>query len=236
MINIALCDDEPYMLKELFEKISNFFDREKLTIMIEKFSSGKLLLQSEKKFDIIFLDIQMKEMDGMKTARILRERQYQGFLIFITILQDYVFDSFEVQAFDYLIKPLEEEHFMRTMKRLCSSIRTCCDFNLLVQKENESSIIPFDDIIFCEVINRKIYLHLKGQKIVDYYEKMENLEKKLDTRFFKCHRSYLINLKYLQNYKAGIAYLNTGETIPVSRSHQREISDAILQYMKKWIH
>lgn len=236
MINIALCDDEPYMLKELFEKISNFFDREKLTIMIEKFSSGKLLLQSEKKFDIIFLDIQMKEMDGMKTARILRERQYQGFLIFITILQDYVFDSFEVQAFDYLIKPLEEEHFMRTMKRLCSSIRTCCDFNLLVQKENESSIIPFDDIIFCEVINRKIYLRLKGQKIVDYYEKMENLEKKLDTRFFKCHRSYLINLKYLQNYKAGIAYLNTGENIPVSRSHQREISDAILQYMKKWIH
>ena len=105
--------------------------------------------------------------------------------------------------------------------------------NLLVQKGYESNIISFDDIVFCEIIDRKIYLHLKLGEVIDYYDKIENLETKLDGRFFKCHRSYLINLQYLKSYKAGQAYLTNGETIPVSRLRGDEFSTVILQYVKE---
>ena len=80
---------------------------------------------------------------------------------------------------------------------------------------------------------RIIYLHLKDTTTLDYYDKIENLERKLDNRFFKCHRSYLINLQYLKSYKTGQAYLVNGETIPVSRLRGEEFSQIVLQYMKE---
>lgn len=236
MVNIAICDDEAYMLKELSEIIQEFFQNENISITIAKFSDGNSLLQCQNPFDIIFLDIQMQGWNGMDTAKKLREQNYKGFLIFVTIMEELVFHSFEVRAFDYLLKPLDHRHFQETMKRLLSVLRQCSNANLLVQRGNECRIIPFDDIVYCEIINRKIYLHLPQQEIVDYYGKLEVLEKKLDSRFFKCHRSYLMNLKYLKSFKQGCAYLSTGDSIPVSRLRSKEFSSVILQYMKEWGH
>lgn len=233
MIYIAICDDEKYMLDEIAKMVSKFFRNKKIEITILKFLSGRELLKYKKTIDIVFLDIQMKEIDGMATAKVLREQNYRGFLIFITILQEMVFQSFEVQAYDYLIKPIEESHFQKTMERLFCSIRSSSGNNLFIQKGNECRIISFDDIIFCEIINRKIYLHLRSKEVMDYYDRMENLEKKLDGRFYKCHRSYLINLKYLKSYKNGMAYLEGEEMIPVSRLRSKEFSSVILQYMRE---
>lgn len=232
MIHIAICDDEKYMLDEIEKMVSEFFHNKKMEITILKFLSGRELLKCKKAIDILFLDIQMKEIDGMAAAKVLREQNYKGFLIFITILQEAVFQAFEVQAYDYLVKPIEESHFQKTMERLFCSIRSSSEDNLFIQRGNECRIISFDDIIFCEIINRKIYLHLKSKEIVDYYDRMENLEKKLDGRFYKCHRSYLINLKYLKSYKNGMAYLDGEERIPVSRLRSKEFSGVILQYMR----
>ncbi len=106
--------------------------------------------------------------------------------------------------------------------------------SLLVQKGYESTIIPFEDIVFCEIINRKVYLHLVSSEIIDFYDRIENLETKLDSRFFRCHRSYLINLRHLKSYKNGMAYMESGEEIPVSRLRSKEFSGVILQYMKEW--
>lgn len=234
MINIAICDDEIFMLDELSEMVSNFFKSENMEVTIIKFSNGSSLLQYNKHLDIIFLDIQMNELNGMETAKKLRNQNYKGFLIFVTVMEELVFHSFEVRAFDYLIKPIDTNRFTQTIKRLLSDMQNCSDTSLLVRKGNECNIIPFDDIIYCEIINRKIFLHLSQQEVIDYYDRIENLEKKLDGRFFKCHRSYLVNLKYLKSYKKGTAYLNNGETIPVSRLRGENFSNVILQYMKEW--
>lgn len=146
----------------------------------------------------------MDGIDGMETARKLRSKNYKGYLIFITVLKEMVFQAFEVQAYDYLVKPIEEEYFDKKMERLFASMQNANEANLLIQKGYESNIISFDDIIFCEIVDRKIYLHLKSGEVIDYYDRIENLETKLDGRFFKCHRSYLINLSYLKSYKNGI--------------------------------
>lgn len=234
MLHIAICDDEKYMSDKIRTMVSDFFRRKSMEIEISQFSGGEELLKYDRNIDILFLDIQMNGIDGMETARKLRGRKFKGFLIFITVLKEMVFQSFEVQAYDYLVKPIEERHFEKMMERLLDSMRNAGEASLLVQKGYESSIISFDDIVFCEIIDRKVYLHLASSEVVDFYERIEKLETKLDSRFFRCHRSFLINLKYLKSYKNGIAYMENGEEIPVSRLRSKEFSGVILQYMKEW--
>lgn len=214
MLHIAICDDEAYMLDELEQRIYAFFEEKHIEADIARFSSGKALLESGSRPDILFLDIGMEAPNGYETAVALRKNGYDGILIFITVLQEYVFDSFAVQAFDYLLKPVRQDAFVRTMQRLVKTIRSNSQSHLLVQKGNEWSIIRFGDIAYCEVINRKVYLYLGDGSVMDYYERIGALEKKLDGRFFRCHRSCLVNLQYLRNYKPGLAYLTTGRTSP----------------------
>ncbi len=234
MLHIAICDDEKYMSDKVRMMVSDFFCRKNMGIVISQFSSGKELLKCDRIIDILFLDIHMKDMDGMETARKLRSRKFKGAVIFITVLKEMVFQSFEVRAYDYLVKPIESSHFEKTMERLLASMRNASESSLLVQKGYESSIIPFEEIVFCEIINRKIYLHLASSEMLDFYGRIENLETKLDSRFFRCHRSFLINLQYLKSYKNGMAYMENGKEIPVSRLRSKGFSDVILQYMKEW--
>ena len=232
MIRIAICDDEKHMSDHIRSMVSDFFRKKNQEISLHMFSSGEELLSYNGHINILFLDIQMKGMDGMETARKLRADQFQGFLVFITVLKEMVFQSFEVQAYDYLVKPVDKKQFEKTMERLYASMQNASEDSLLVQKGYEGRIIPKDEIVFCEIIDRKIYLNLASGEVVDYYERIEKLETKLDNRFYRCHRSYLINLKHLKGYKNGTAYMDNGKEIPVSRLRSKEFSGVVLQYMK----
>ena len=232
MIYIAICDDEKHMSAHIRSCVSDFFRKKNRETSLRMFSSGEELLSYNGQIDILFLDIQMKGMDGMETARKLRADQFRGFLVFITVLKEMVFQSFEVQAYDYLVKPVDKKQFEKTMERLYASMQNAREDSLLVQKGYEGRIIPKDEIVFCEVIDRKIYLNLASGDVVDYYERIENLEAKLDKHFYRCHRSYLINLKHLKGYKNGIACMDNGKEIPVSRLRSKEFSGVVLQYMK----
>lgn len=181
MINIAVCDDEKCMSEKIEKLIEDFFRKKNTNISVSEYSSGEELLKSNERIDILFLDIGMRGMDGIETARKLRECRFHGFLIFITVLKEMVFQSFEVQPFDYLVKPVQEEHFEKTMERLFLSMQDRLSpekANLLVQKGCESNIIFFQDIICCEIIDRKVYLYLVSGEVIDYYDRIENLEKR----------------------------------------------------------
>lgn len=91
--------------------------------------------------------------------------------------------------------------------------------------------INISQIYYIEVINRKIYVHTQYDTI-EYYDKLEQVQKQLDKRFIKCHRSYIINMDYFYQYQNNIITLQNGQTVPVSRLRQKELLDAILQYMK----
>lgn len=233
MFKLAVCDDEPLMRDEIAAALSGYMEKKGLVYRIDRFAGGQELLESREKFAMIFLDIQMEGLDGMETARRLRSGGYQGLLIFLTVLKDCVFDSFEVQAYDYWLKPLDPNRFCRTMDRAAALLSRGAADSLTIQKGTACLVVRFPQMIYCEVIGRKIYIHQQDGSVLDFYERLGNLEKRLDARFYRCHRSYLVNLDHVCGCQAGTVALSCGMQALVSRSRERGLTQALLLRMKE---
>ena len=231
MVRIGICDDEGMFCDQLAEKVSGIMEDLSETCEICSFNRPGDLLNATTSFDILLLDIQMPEMSGMELARILREQGNGCAIIFITVLRDYVFDAFEWEAAGYLCKPVDDEKLRGALKRAVSRVNRAAAQRLAVQTKNGWKSIPIHTIYFCEVINRKIYLHTTDG-VVDYYGKLEELEKRLDAGFYRCHRSYLVNLDRLSAYTNGRITLENQEQVPVSRLRQKEFMEVMLHHLK----
>ena len=234
MIKFAICDDEPVMAQEIADQLSEYMNEEHITsYCVNSFSDGRSLLESGCDFDVIFLDIQMEQPNGLETAKILRQHKNHCLLIFVTVLKECVFEAFEVEAFDYLVKPLDSGHFKRTMDRMIKSIRRRETKSIVVRRGTSCDVILLAEIVYCEVQGRKIYIHQSKGKITDYYDKLDDLAQRIDGRFFRCHRSYLVNIEYVRGCNAGQVILSQGDKIPVSRLRERDLTQALLRYMKE---
>lgn len=233
MIKFAVCDDEPQMVQEIADQIASYMQEAARDYSVGCFSSGYALLKSSDEFDVIFLDIQMERPDGMETAALLRQRESHSLLIFVTVLKDRVFDAFPLEAFDYLLKPLDGARFRQMMDRALRWLEQETAKNLVIQRGSGCQIVPLSDILYCEVLGRKIYIHKKNGIILDYYDRLEDLEQRVGSRFFKCHRSYLVNLDYVGGCQDGQVLLSPGERVPVSRLRERELTQALLRHMKE---
>lgn len=234
MIKFAICDDEPSMVQELAGHLARCLEERRVTAYsVSSFSSGHALLESGGGFDVIFLDIQMEQPDGMETARLLRQQGERSLLVFVTVLKELVFDAFQVEAYDYLLKPLDSTCFGRTMDRVLRTLEQRTAKSLVIQRGTSCEVVPLCDVVYCEVLGRKVYLHRQDGTVTDYYDRLENLEHRVDGRFFKCHRSFLVNLDYVRGCQSGQVLLPRGERIPASRLRERELTGALLRRMKK---
>jgi len=224
MIKFAICDDEPVMIRELAGGLAEYMkERSIADYSVDSFSNGPALLDAGGGYDVIFLDIQMEQPDGMETAQRLRQQGDRSLLVFVTVLKECVFDAFQVEAFDYLLKPLDSARFKRTLDRVLLSLEKGTR-ELVIQRGIGCEVVLLSDIVYCEVLGRKIYLHKSDGTVSDYYNKLEDLERRVDGRFFKCHRSYLVNLDYVCGCRAGQVLLSQGERIPASRLRERELT------------
>ena len=238
MIKCAVCDDEPLMARELSERVSAYLRKKgDSPFCIECFSGGGQLLESGCDFDLIFLDIQMQAPDGMETARLLRRQGNRSLLIFVTVLQECVFGAFEVEAFDYLLKPLDNARFARTMDRalhvLAQDASKSASRSVLIRQGASCTVVPLEQLLFCEVQGRELYLHQADKSVLHCRERLEMFAQRLDNRFFRCHRSYLVNLDHVRSIQAGQAALFSGGGIPVSRLRERDLKQALLQRMRE---
>lgn len=234
MIKFAICDDEPAMARELASYLARYLEEHEVTACsVSSFSSGRALLEAADGFDVIFLDIQMEEPDGMETARLLRGQGNHSLLVFVTVLMELVFDAFQVEAYDYLTKPLDAARFARTMDRVLQTLEQRTAASIVIQQGSGCEVVPLSDVVYCEVLGRKVYLHKKDGTVTGYYDRLEQLERRVDGRFFRCHRSYLVNLDHVRGCQAGQVLLSQGERIPVSRLRERDLTGALLLHMKK---
>ena len=237
VIRIAVCDDELSAVQSLENQINLFFTSRKIEYSVLTFFDGNVLLKNmsdnKEDYDIIFLDIQMEKVNGMEIAKAIRDSvKKKVYIIFVTAFQDYVFDAFDVNAYHYLIKPVVQQKLFAVLGKIITEIVSSVNQFLVIHKTGIIDKIFFSKIMYCEVVNHRVFIY-EQNKIHEYSGKIDDLEKELDKDFIRCHRSFIVNLKYVNSYKDGFVYMPSEEKVPVATRRQTEFMKALLIYQRK---
>ncbi len=233
MLSIAVCDDEVIECCNMAKRIKVIMEEMKIPCMIRQFQSGRELLQALGSFDIVFLDIIMKDLDGMKTARVFRKQTFDKILIFVSSSREYVFEAYDVEAFQYLLKPVDDRKLKRVLQKAVLKTESRSQEFIIVSRERQKKKIFLDDIYYFEIRGRVVDVH-GPEGIFTYYEQIGELEDKLrDKDFFRCHKSYLINLKYVDGYNRQEAVLENGEKIVIAKRRYDRFVQEMLAVMRK---
>lgn len=235
MIRIAVCDDE----KNIRAYIISLIRKQNMECEITEFASADEYLSSEMGYDLLFLDIELNGstsgMDGMGMARHIRGMKHirQPVIIFATGYEEYVYDAFDVDAFQYLVKPVNEQKFAEVFSRAQDKLLSEAEQKkktLVIQYAGVSKAIPLDSIYYMESRNHKIVLYLKDREL-EYYAKIVDLEEELQGQFYRIHRCYLVNLAYVEGYDKTEVTLTNGDRLPLSKKYE-DFAAAYLRFMQ----
>ena len=204
-MNIAICDDEENIriyIRKLIQKQETF-------CKITEFSSGKELLEFQDEtnaeaIDILFLDISMEDEDGMTVAKQLRSQMESNF--------EQVFAQ-TIREYQYLMAKKKEK-----------------PKEVLVRNGNRTRSVSADDIYYIESSNRKVTLYLRHEKI-EYYDKISSLESELKPDFFRIHKGYLVNIKYVERYDRTEVKMRNGDSLLISKYKYQDFVKRYLEYI-----
>lgn len=201
MLSIAICDDLELDRKHIATLIKYFSTPLSQDIRVNTFTSGEDLaayyLIENASFDVIFLDIYMGGVNGIITAKKIREFDSHCKIIFTTTSTDHALDSFSVFPFNYLIKPIAKEVFNPIFEKAIQTIDKEKQKSITVKTEAQIHTILYRDIKFLESIGRKIDIHTT-QGVISFYSKLDDIERQIhDQRFLRCHKSFLVNMDYI---------------------------------------
>ena len=237
MIRIAICDDEA--LTRVY--LSRLIQAQSCPCEIVEYASASECLEDHQEMDLFFLDIELNAngSNGMVLASQIRERtsETQPVIIFVTGYERYVFDAFDVGAFQYLLKPVNEEKFAQVFARAVKQIkagrshpRFC--HALTLQSAGISRTVPLDSIYYIESSDHKVMLHLKDGEF-SCYAKIRDLEAELGDQFCRVHKGYLVNLAYVGGYSKTELTLSNGEKLLISKYKYQDFVKAHLRFLKK---
>ena len=231
-MKIAVCDDD----KATREHIASLINERIQDARIVTFGSGEEMLKAQEDFDISFLDVEMEKLSGMDVANHIRQEQEEkgiarSIIIFVTGYEKYMNDAFDVSAFHYLLKPINEEKFCtvfeRALKELSASEERTKRY-ILVKNSGTQQRVYINDIYYIESANKKVIIHTKAG-ILESYGKMEELEQMTGGGFYRCHRCYLVNMEKIASYNADTIKVINGDELILA---QKKYNDFIRQYMK----
>ena len=235
-MRIAICDDEKRICAILAEKVGKICpDAEIIT-----YASGKELLNADELPDILLLDIRMPEISGMDAAKILRDRDWRKILIFITGEEDQVFHSFDLQAFHFLVKPVADEKLKEVLDNARKELERYGDISgkqdkyIEIQSGTAHIRINLSQLLYAEVYDRKTILHMKKENI-EYYGQLSALEELVGKDFYRIHRSYLVNMKYVERYDRTSVTTLGGDNIPIARREYDGFLKAYMEYSRRRI-
>ena len=239
-MKLAICDDEKRIRDMIGEAVRDVSPG----IEIEYHSDANGILSKEFDADILFLDIQMPGIDGMKAARLIRANGKKLTIVFVTALEEQVFNAFDVGAFNYIVKPFGKERLKEIIKKAIAQTeeKISIEKTLAEKDENENdnrSIIVksggtntrvvLSDVAYAEIFDRRIVLHMIDRDNIEYYGRISDLENIVGKDFFRVHRAYLINLAHVRSYDS--KFVSVVDTdIPVARGKYKELIKAYLTY------
>lgn len=236
MLRIAICDDERDCLKEIRGMIENWCASSLFQVQIDCFDNGDTLIKAccTARYDIVFLDIVMPLLNGIDTAKELRDMDKAVKIIFLTSSPEFALQSYSVKAADYCLKPI-------TYQRIKGILNGCTAFNcqepenLILKTKGRYQKIYLHDIEYIEAQNKRVFFYLKSGKVVDVIQPLYTFETSLtDSKdFFKCHRSYIVYIPNVDYFNNSEIKTRSGRRIPIARGYGKAFHDAYFNVMFK---
>ena len=225
-MEMAVVDDE----KAIREHICALIEEWQPGGCIEAYSTGEELLASGKRFDIVFLDIQMDGMSGIEVARSLREQQGDTVLIFITGMRDYVFDALDLYAFQYLLKPVDEDKFAEVLERAVREVMRKKERRVLFIKSRNLTLDQ-SEILYIESRAKKVEI-CTAKQTIEIYAAMDELAGRLGEEFYRCHRSYIVNMDFIAEYDNESITLTNGDRVYLTKKKYGEFVKAYMWHLQ----
>lgn len=223
MIHIAICDDERDFVAHLKGLLQQYAAETGEEIKITPYYDGMELVERyDTTIDLIFLDIQMRLLNGLRTAEHIRRMDEGVGIIFLTTLTQYGLEGYKYQAVNYIIKPMKYVRLKAEMDQWLKKRRKEDSSALAVANDTGKYKVFLKSLRYVETFNRNLLLHT-GQEHIICYKSMKEMEQKLQNKgFVRCHTSYIVNLSYIKGVKKLEIELITGEKIPISQPKRKE--------------
>ncbi|HBL50299.1 MAG TPA: DNA-binding response regulator [Firmicutes bacterium] len=236
MLQIAVCDDNIDELSKMVQLINLYRTSRNFSCEYAAFSNGFELvstLEKGKRFDIYCLDIIMPGFTGIDVAKEIRGFDKTAPILFFTSSPEFALESYSVKAINYVLKPISKEKLFFTFDEVIEQIKAEKDEDAVIVKSNEGiQKILISNLVFAEIIGRNVMYHLRSGKVIECTEPFSSVCDKLLKYgcFIKPHRSYLVNMQYVDTIENHQVTLQTLSFVPVAQGKAREIKQQYLNY------
>lgn len=231
MLEIAIVEDEESYRNILCEYLRKYETETEEEIHISVFTDGDEIVENyAAKFDIILMDIEMQFMNGMEAARIIRESDTSVIIIFITNMAQYAIQGYEVDALDYVLKPISYFAFSQRIKRAVGRMKKREEHYINIVSKNGVNKVAISEIGWIESEGHRLTYHAKDQVYESTLHSMKEIEKQLeDYNFYRCNKGYLVNLAHVKAIRDGWAILTNGQVM-ISRAKKSDFQKALTTY------
>lgn len=227
---IAICDDESSVIEYISSIVADWETKSNHNVVLHTFSSAESFLfsyEDENDYDILLLDIEMEEMDGVSLAKAIRKKNETVQIVFITGYSEYISEGYEVAALHYLMKPVKPEKLFEVLNRATEKLEKN-ERILTLSLSGETVRIPLHEIAYIDVNGNYITLH--GKEDYTVKKTLGDIQKELDERFFKVGRSCIVNLNMVQRVTKTDCYLSNGSSLPLPRGAYESLNRAIISF------
>lgn len=224
MIEVAICEDSKMDRELLYRIISRLMSDRDLEFRIDTYENGENLVQgyNNHPYDLIFLDIVMGEIDGVKAGQMIRDMDEMVEIIYCTSSKDFAIATYEIHSMGYLLKPYQKDKIGKLIDYYVQRHPQGNKKFIQVKSMRKSVIIPHREILYMESDNKVVYIHTTRQGDVKVYGKLDSLEEQInDNNFLRCHKSYLVNLGYVSGLTDSDFIIDNDDMIPIRKTGRK---------------
>jgi len=238
MLSIAICDDAKEDRDKSCQLIKEYFKKREREVDVSVFEEAEALLSDGRDYDLYLLDVIMPDMSGMQAAERLLKRRRRPVIVFITSSLESAVDGYRVNAAGFLLKPIEESNFRETITRVEAQYLAPEEPAIEVLHNRVPVALPLKRIAYLESRLHQVSVVLDDGEMLTVHQKLQELQEKLESldgqsRFLRCHQSYLINLSQVSRMEADCFVTLNGRQIPISRNNYKQSKHMYYHYLLK---